>query len=97
MMTQGELDRIRLLGNQAEGLIKNKDLALFVHTTKIEIMEQLSELRGHTEDDNRRRIALANQLAGLEAFVEQLKLAVGNRNLVVKQQAAGSAVPTDII
>ena len=96
-MNTEQLDRVKNLGNQAEALMKNRDLALFVHSTKVDLMEQLTLLRGHTDEDNNKRIALSNQLSGLEAFADTLRSAVSNRNLVVKQQAAGLATPTDII
>ena len=88
-MTTEQLDRVKGLGNQAEGLLKNRDLALFVHMTRIELLEQQSALRGHTEESNNHRVAISNQLAGLDSFIDTLKTAVSNRNLVVKQQAAG--------
>lgn len=96
-MTAAQMDRVKLLGDQAEELLKNKNLAVFVHTTRIDILDVTTAIKGHTEQDNNHRIALSNQLAGLEAFVDQLKTAVRNRNLVVKQLASGGAVPTDII
>jgi hypothetical protein len=96
-MTAAQMDRVKALGDQAEELLKNKNLALFVHTTRIELLDTTTSITGHTEQDNNRRIAVSNQLAGLEAFVDQLKTAVRNRNLVVKQLASGGAVPTDII
>lgn len=97
LMTASQMDRVKLLGDQAEELLKNKNLALFVHTTRIDILDVATGITAHTEQDNNHRIALSNQLAGLDAFVEQLKTAVRNKNLVVKQLASGGAVPTDII
>lgn len=96
-MTASQLDRIKALGNQAEELMKNKDLAMFVHSTRIELLDAITSVTGHSEETNNHRIALSNQLSGLEAFIDQLKRAVYNRNLVVKQQAQGGATPTDII
>ena len=96
-MKTEQLDRVRAQGNAAEELMKNRDLAMFVHVTKIELLDQLQSVIGHTEENNNQRIAISNKLAGLETFVDELKRAIYNRNLVVKQTAQGGAVPTDII
>jgi len=92
-MTVEQLDRVKQHGNIAEGLLKNKDLALFFHQTKFDILDRLSEIKGHTDDDNNLRVALGNQLSGLNTFIDTLKTAVYHRNTVVKQQT----VPTDLI
>lgn len=85
-MTPSQLDKIKSYGSQAENLLKNKDLALFIHTTKFEIMDMLAGIKGHTEEDNNRRVALSNQLSGLESFVVTLTQAVQWKNRVVTLQ-----------
>jgi hypothetical protein len=53
----------------------------------------MASITGHTPDDNARRVALTNQLAGMESFVATLKRAVYLKNRVVTQQN-GSVEPT---
>lgn len=70
-----QADRIRHYGSQAENLLKNRDLAMFIHHFKFEVVDQLSNMTGHTADDNAIRIALSNQLIGIDSFVSSLKKA----------------------
>ena len=86
-MTASELDRVKAHGSTAEALLKNRDLALFVHQWKFEVLDQLTAVSGHTADDNARRIALSNQLAGIESFVASLQRALYMKNRVVTLQA----------
>jgi hypothetical protein len=90
-MTASELDRVKAHGSTAEALLKNRDLAMFIHQWKFEVMDQLTAVSGHTADDNARRIALTNQLAGIDSFVASLQRAVYMKNRVVTQQTE----PTD--
>ena len=92
-LTTEQLDRVKLQGANAEALLKNKDLALFFHTAKFDLTDKLSAINGHSEEDNNKRIAIANQLSGLNTFIDTLKQAVYLKNTVVKQQNA----PTDQI
>jgi hypothetical protein len=92
-LTVAQQDRVKAQGVSAEALLKNKDLALFFHTTKFEITDQLGSITGHSQDDNNRRIALSNQLSGLNSFIETLKHSVYLKNTVVKQSSA----PADLI
>ena len=71
-----QVDKVRTYGSQAENLIKNKDFAMFVHHFKFEVADQLAGVRGHTPEDNALRIALSNELAGIDNFVNTLKRAV---------------------
>ena len=75
-MTAAQLDRVKTQGSQAENLIANRDFAQFVHTFKFERMDQLSEIQGHTEDDDKKRVAIINQRAGVDEFVKSLRRAV---------------------
>ena len=79
-MTPGQKDRIRNYGSQAENLLKNKDLAMFVHHFKFQLADELIEITGHTQDDNTKRIALSNELKGIYSFVSSLKKAVYLKN-----------------
>jgi len=73
-------DRIRNYGSQAENLLKNRDLAMFVHHFKFQLADELIEISGHTVDDNTKRIALSNELKGIDSFVNSLKKAVYYKN-----------------
>lgn len=79
-LTPQQKDRIRHYGGQAEALIKNKDLAMFVHHHKFELADALASIRGHSSDDNAQRVALSNELAGIDNFVNSLKRAVYLKN-----------------
>lgn len=75
-------DRIRNYGSQAENLLKNKDLAMFIHHHKFELADTLASIRGFGPDDNEQRIALAHELAGIDNFVNSLKRAVYLKNKI---------------
>ena len=79
-LTTSQLDKIRHYGSQAEALLKNKDLAMFIHHHKFELADTLASIRGHTADDNMQRVALSNELAGIDSFVNSLKRAVYVKN-----------------
>jgi hypothetical protein len=73
-------DRVRHYGSQAEALLKSKDLAMFVHHWKFELTDTLSNIRGHSADDNTQRVALCNELGGIDSFITSLKRAVYLKN-----------------
>jgi hypothetical protein len=85
-MTPSELDKVKNWGTAAENLLKNKDFAMFVHQFKFETTDALAEIRTHTTEDNTTRIAVANQLAGVDGFVSMLKRAIYFKDRVVSQQ-----------
>ena len=86
-LSPSQEDRVRHYGSQAENLLKNKDLAMFIHHYKFEVADQLASIRGHTSDDNMQRVALCNELSGIDSFITSLKRAVylksklGNTNV----------------
>lgn len=82
-MKPAELDRVANHGTAAEVLLKNKDLAVFIHQYKFEILDQLSAITGHSEEDNNRRVGLSNQLAGVDGFIASLQRALYMKNKVV--------------
>jgi len=96
-MTPSQLDAVKTYGSQAEALLKNKDLALFIHHFKFEVADALSATAGHSPDDNARRVALSNELRGIDQFIATLQRAVYMKNKVVTQQTTGvvNAEPTD--
>jgi hypothetical protein len=83
-----QTDKVRHYGSLAENLLKNKDLAMFIHHFKFEVADQLADMRGHTPTDDVQRIALCNQLVGIDNFVSSLKRSaylknrIGNTNEV---------------
>lgn len=90
-MTPSQLDAVKNYGSQAEALLKNRDLALFIHHFKFDVADTLSSITGHTADDNARRVALSNELRGIDQFVASLQRAVYMKNRVVIQQQGGPA------
>lgn len=85
-MTAAQLDRVKNYGSQAENLLMNRDFAQFIHHYKFDVLDQLSNLSGHTEEDNTRRIAMSNQLAGIDGFIASLQRAKFFKDRVVNQQ-----------
>ena len=82
-LTPSQRDAVKHYGSQAEALIKNRDLAQFVHHFKFQISDALGSITLHTPDANLERVALANHLAGVDAFVASLKRAVYYKNKVI--------------
>lgn len=83
-MSPSQTDRVRHYGSQAEALLKNRELALFIHHFKFSLADELASIRSHTLDDNTRRIAISNELAGIDNFVNSLKRAVYLKNRIGK-------------
>lgn len=88
-MTPAQLDQVKSYGSKAEALLKNKDMALMVHHFKFEVADALAAITGYSEEDNNRRVALSNQLRGIDQFIATLQRAVYMRNRVVTQQQGG--------
>jgi hypothetical protein len=88
-LTASQRDAVKAHGTRAENLLSNKDVAMFVHQAKFDIMDQLSSIRGYTEEDNIRRVALSNQLAGIDSFITGLQRAVYMKNRVVNPASEG--------
>lgn len=91
-MTPSQQDRVKTWGSQAETLLKNRDLAQFIHQYKFELCDAMTDIKTHTPDDNALRIALTNQIAGIDSFVATLQRAVYYKNRVVSLQTVD---PTD--
>jgi hypothetical protein len=87
-MTPAQQDKVKSIGSSAENLLKNRDFAQFVHQFKFERIDVLADIAGHTEVDNAQRVAVANQLAGIDEFVRSLKRAAYLKNRVVSLQDA---------
>jgi hypothetical protein len=50
------------------------------------LCDALSEIAGHTDTDDRKRVAISNQIAGVDGFVALLQRAVYFKNRVVNLQ-----------
>lgn len=87
-MSAERQDRVKNLGSEAEALLANRHLAMFIHQFKFELCDELAAIAGHTETDNARRVAISHQLAGIENFVVMLQRAVFYKSRVVTQQSA---------
>jgi hypothetical protein len=85
-MTASQLDRVKTIGSAAENIMKNRDFILFVRQFQLEVMDMMTEIRTHTEQDNSARVALANQLSGIDSFIAVLKRARQLKDRVVTQQ-----------
>ena len=82
-LSPSQRDVVKSYGSQAEALIKNRELAMFIHHYKFEVTDALANLTGHTDSDNATRIALANNLSGIDGFVTSLKRAIYHKNKIV--------------
>lgn len=82
-LTPSQRDAVKQYGSLAEALVKNRDLAMFIHHFRFEINDTLANITTHTPDANAERVALANQLAGVDAFINSLKRAVYRKNKLV--------------
>jgi hypothetical protein len=83
-LTPSQRDAIKNYGSQAEALLKNRELAMFIHHFRFEVNDALTALRTHTAEANSERVAFANQLSGIEGFINSLKLAVYKKNKMIQ-------------
>lgn len=95
-LTPSQRDQIKNYGSQAEALLKNRELAMFVHHYKFELADGLANITGHSDTDNLTRIALANYLSGMDGFVTSLKRAIYQRNKILKSEQSPSVDNTPI-
>jgi len=91
-MTPIQQDKIKSLGSSAENILANRDFVLFVRQFQLETMDALVDITTHTEEDNCRRVALSNQLAGIDGFITVLKRARYLKTRVVTQQTPNEEV-----
>ena len=85
--TPSQRDLAKKYGSDAEALLKNRELALFVHHFKFDLADSLITIAGHAPDDNSRRVAVANQLTGMDAFIASLKQAVLMKNRILEWES----------
>jgi hypothetical protein len=86
-LTVSQRDAVRHYGSQAEALLKDRNLAMFIHHFKFAIADDLANIRGYAAEDNDQRVALSHQLAGIDSFVNSLKRAVYYKNRVGNAEA----------
>lgn len=91
-LTKEQQDQLIENGRRAQSLMDNQDLAVFVATMKFDIATELGAMSGHNDEINNKRIALANQLAGIERFVDELRYAANLKERLVTLQK-GSVSP----
>jgi len=89
-LTPSQRDAVKSYGSQAETLLKNRDLAIFVHHFKFEVNDAMANIRIHTAEANAERVALANQLSGIDSFINTLKSAVYKKNVLVRADNPGN-------
>lgn len=87
-LSPSQRDVVKNYGSQAEALLKNRELAQFIHHYKFLLADIQSELTAHTAEANAERVAIANQLAGITGFVSSLKRAVYYKNKVIAWEQA---------
>jgi len=87
-------DRVKAHGDTAAALLKNRDLAMFIHQLKFEWCDQLALIKGHTEEDNNKRIAISNKITAIDDFVGLLKQAVITKASVVKANQPPADITT---
>ena len=85
-LTPSQRDAVKQYGSLAEALIKNRDLAMFVHHFKFEVNDALININAHSEEANAERIAYANQLRGIDGFINSLKSAVYKKNRLLQAE-----------
>jgi len=89
-LTPSQRDAVKSYGSIAESLLTNRDLAMFIHHFKFEVNDAMANIRSHTEEANAERVALANQLSGIDSFVNTLKSAIYKRNVLIKAETTDS-------
>lgn len=85
-LTTSQADAVKNHGSRAEALLANADLVQFIHQYRFEVCDAIAGITAHDPDSNARRIALANHLAGMDAFIATLQRAVYMKDRVVKTQ-----------
>jgi hypothetical protein len=94
-LSPGQQDAVKAHGSRAEALLKNHDLVQFIHQFRFEVTDALASVSGHDTESNARRVALSNQLSGMDAFVASLQRAVYMKNRVVSEQEGPRSAPRD--
>lgn len=85
-MSPSEQDKVKVTGSLAENLINNVDLQTFVSGFKKTLYKDLTAIQGFTEEHNAKRLAITQQIVGIEGFVDYLMKQVERKNKVVNLQ-----------
>ena len=93
-LTPSQRDAVKNYGSLAENLIKNRDLAMFIHHYKFEVTDTLVGITAHTAEANAERVALANNLSGIDSFITSLKRAVYQKNKLIAAEKIENSLPT---
>ena len=96
-LTPSQRDAVKQYGSQAEALLKNRELGQFVHHYKFLLSDIQGEIATHTAEANAERVAIANQLTGINGFITSLKRAVYYKNKVIAWEQAPQAAQKDQI
>lgn len=94
-LSTSEKDKIIQHGTKAESLLNNPDFAMFIHQYKFSIIDQLGSIVSHDQDSNARRVALANQVTGIDHFVSTLQKAVFQKNKMVSSMNQTSQIDSN--
>jgi hypothetical protein len=86
-LTPSQRDAVKNYGSIAESMLTNRDLAMFIHHFKFEVNDAMANIRTHSTEANAERIALANQLSGIDSFVNTLKSAVYKKNVLIRSES----------
>ena len=79
----GQLDDYENKIRYAEGLLKDAEFARLMLVITNEITNTMKDIQGHTQEDNNRRIALANQLTGVYMLTDKLQTYINRKQSVV--------------
>jgi len=85
-LSASEQDKIKVRGSLAENLINNVDLQTFVIDYKKTLYKELTAIQGYTNEHDAKRLAITQQIVGIEGFVDYLAKQVDNKNKVVNLQ-----------
>lgn len=94
-LSPAQADQVKNHGSKAEALLANHDLVMFIHQFRFEVADAIAGITGHDPDSNARRVALGNQLSGIDAFIATLQRAVYMKNRVVSEQEGPRSAPRD--
>lgn len=87
-LTPAQRDQVKTYGSQAEALLKNRDLAQFIHHFKFSLSDALGDITAHTSEANAERVAISNNLSGITGFVNSLKRAIYYKNKIIAWEQA---------
>lgn len=82
-LTPAQRDSVKAYGSEAEALLKNRELAKFIHHFKFALNDTIGSITNHTVEANAERIAIANQLSGIAGFVNSLNRAIYYKNKII--------------